>query len=1046
MPVKCPKCQTENDGDSRFCKDCGAPLPQAQDSVLTKTIESPKEELTTGSTFAGRYQIIEELGKGGMGRVYKVLDIETNEKIALKLIKPEIASDKKTVERFRNELTTARKIVHKNVCRMFDLGRDKGSYYITMEYISGQDLKALVRQTGQLTVGKSISISKQICSGLAEAHSLGVVHRDLKPNNIMIDRGGNAKIMDFGIARAVKGKSITDAGVMIGTPEYMSPEQVEAKEVDQRSDIYSLGIILYEMVTGQLPFEADTPFAVGVKHKSEPPKPPKEFNPQIPDDLNRVILKCLAKEKQGRYQSAKELRSELENIEKGIPTTDRVSPKKKPLTSREITVTFGLKKLFVPVLAVLVLVAAAVIIWQVLPGKKAFQAPVIENSVAVISFENLTGEEKYDTYRRSIPNLLITNLENAGFSYVVSWERMQDLLKQTGRKETDIIESDAGFEICRREGVEALVTGSINKAGDMFAIELRILDVRTKRHIKTATSRGIGEQSIIESQIDELSRDIVQGMGIAQNKVDKSELQIAEYTTDSIEAYNYYLKGVEELFQVYLDEAQKHLEKAVEIDPTFASAYRILAIVYNQAENPKARDDAIKKAKAYSDKATEKERLFIEGTYAAFIDMDMDQSRKTLERIIEKYPKEKRAYFWTGVTYYLSGHADEAIEPFTRALELDPDYGQVLNMIAYTYADQEEYSKAIASFEKYASLYPDQANPLDSMGELYFIMGRLDDSIEKYKEALRIKPDFGSDLMLSYIYALKEDYPEAMNWIDRYISMVPSPGRKAGGYLWRGFYHYWLGNSQDCLNELLTAWDRAEQIENESLKAAIEAVRGYVYYDRGDFERSRESFQRWYDATAEQLPSFQKSLEALYILNLGFVDVKQGHIDPARSKVKHAESALSDFKLDNPENFKYRIDLLKGEIWLAEGSAHQVIANAEKIEGPLFHSLDMWSGESILYNQPSLKDVLARAYIKNGELEKAIAEYERLITFNPQQKGRYLVHPVYHYRLGVLYEEKGWEGKAIEEYEKFLELWKDANPGISEVENARKRLAELRRQ
>ena len=994
MIVKCPKCQTENPGDSRFCKNCGTELPQAKDSVPTKTIESPKEELTTGSTFANRYQIIEELGKGGMGRVYKVLDKETNEKMALKLIKPEIAADKKIVERFRNELTTARKIVHKNVCRMYDLGRDKGSYYITMEYISGQDLKALIRQTGQLTVGKALSIGKQICAGLTEAHSLGVVHRDLKPNNIMIDRGGNAKIMDFGIARAVKGKSITDAEVMIGTPEYMSPEQVEAKEVDQRSDIYSLGIILYEMVTGQLPFEADTPFAVGVKHKSEPPKPPKEFNPQIPDDLNRVILKCLAKEKQGRYQSTKELRSELENIEKGIPITDRVFPKKKPLTSREITVTFGLKKLFVPVLAVLVLVAAAVIIWQVLPGKKAFQAPVIENSVAVISFENLTGEKKYDTYRRSIPNLLITNLENAGFSYVVSWERMQDLLKQTGRKETDIIESDAGFEICRREGVEALVTGSINKAGDMFAIELRILDMRTKRHIKTATSRGIGEQSIIESQIDELSRDIVQGMGIAQNKVDKSELQIAEYTTDSIEAYNYYLKGVEEFYKIYLDEAQQHLEKAVEIDPAFAPAYRILALVYNQAENPKARDDAIKKAKAYSETATEKERLFIDATYATHIDIDMDQSRKILERIIEKYPKEKRAYFWIGVAYYLSGHADEAIEPFTKALELDPDYGEVMNMIAYAYTGIEEYDKAIAYFEKYASLYPEQANPLDSMGELYFIIGRLDDSIEKYKEALRIKPDFGSDLMLSYLYALKEDYTEAMNWIDRYISTVPSPGRKAGGYFWKGFYQYWLGNSQECFAAFQTAEDQAEQIGNKSLKAAIEYIRGWIYYDRRDLERSRQSFQAWYNAMAEQLPSFNKSLEALYMLNIGFADIKQGHIDSARSKLKHAESTLSDFKLDNPENFKYWIDLLKGEIWLAEGSAQQAIATAEKFEGPPLNSIHPRSGQYILYNMPFYKDVLARAYVKNGEPDKAIAEYVKLISFDPQQKDRYLVHPV----------------------------------------------------
>jgi len=213
-------------------------------------------ELTTGSTFAGRYQIIEELGKGGMGRVYKVLDTKISEKIALKLIKPEVASDRETIERFSNELKLARKIRHKNVCGMFDIGEADGSHFITMEYVSGEDLKAMIRMSTGLTMGTVLSIGKQVCQGLAEAHSLGVVHRDLKPQNIMIDRGGNAKIMDFGIARSVREKGITGAGIMIGTPEYMSPEQTEAKDVDQRSDIYSLGIILYEMATGRVPLNS----------------------------------------------------------------------------------------------------------------------------------------------------------------------------------------------------------------------------------------------------------------------------------------------------------------------------------------------------------------------------------------------------------------------------------------------------------------------------------------------------------------------------------------------------------------------------------------------------------------------------------------------------------------------------------------------------------------------------------------------------------------------------------------------------------------------
>ncbi len=308
-----------------------------------------------------------------MGKVYRVEDKKIKEEIALKLIKPEIASDKKTLERFSNELKLAHKISHKNVCRMYHLGEEEGVHFITMEYVPGEDLKSMIRMTRQLTVGTAISIAKQVCEGLAEAHRLGVIHRDLKPSNIMIDKAGTVRIMDFGIARSLKTKGITGTGVMIGTPDYMSPEQCDGKEADQHSDIYSLGIILYEVLTGRVPFEGDTAFAIGLKHKSEEPEDPRKLNSQIPEELSRLILKCLEKDKENRYQSAEELRSELIKIKKGIPTTERVIPKRKPATSREITVKFSLKKIFIPFVALLglaiMIVASVVLIKRISPKK-----------------------------------------------------------------------------------------------------------------------------------------------------------------------------------------------------------------------------------------------------------------------------------------------------------------------------------------------------------------------------------------------------------------------------------------------------------------------------------------------------------------------------------------------------------------------------------------------------------------------------------------------------------------------------------------------------
>ncbi|GAG16219.1 unnamed protein product, partial [marine sediment metagenome] len=248
------------------------------------------------------------------------------------------------------------------------------------------------------------------CEGLTEAHGLGVVHRDLKPQNIMIDKEGNARIMDFGIARSLKAKGITAAGVMIGTPEYMSPEQAEVKEVDQRSDIYSLGVILYEMVTGRVPFEGETPLGIAMKHKSEMPKNPKELNAQIPDDLSRVILRCMEKDKEKRYQSAGEMRSELENIEKGIPTTERVIPKRKPITSKEITVTIGVKKLLIPALVAVALSIIVVVIWQLLSRKEGVPIEPDKPSIAVLPFTDLSPQKDQEYFCNGLAESLINAL------------------------------------------------------------------------------------------------------------------------------------------------------------------------------------------------------------------------------------------------------------------------------------------------------------------------------------------------------------------------------------------------------------------------------------------------------------------------------------------------------------------------------------------------------------------------------------------------------------------------------------------------------------
>src|SRR5580700_10258194 len=299
-------------------------LSDAPENNFAETVVAPVAPFqvanlssTALAALSKRYDILGEAGHGSMGNVYKARDRETGETVALKLLKPEIASDQAMMERFKNELLFARKITHKNVCRMHEFNRVGGVAYTSMEFVEGESLRSVLNRFGGLPQRKAVNLALQICSGLKEAHAQGIVHRDLKPENIMVDANGNVKIMDFGIARSMEAVTRM-TGSMVGTPQYMAPEQVAGKPVDYRTDIYSLGLILYEMFTGTPAFQADNPVAVALKHMQEEAVPPHQIDPAIPAYIERTILKCLLKEPANRFQSIAQLEQALNGSEAPI--------------------------------------------------------------------------------------------------------------------------------------------------------------------------------------------------------------------------------------------------------------------------------------------------------------------------------------------------------------------------------------------------------------------------------------------------------------------------------------------------------------------------------------------------------------------------------------------------------------------------------------------------------------------------------------------------------------------------------------------------------
>jgi len=998
-------------------------------------METPKEELTTGSTFANRYQIIEELGKGGMGRVYRAIDKKLNEEVAIKLIKPEIATDKKTIQRFSNELRLARKMAHKNIGRMYELMEERGTHFISMEYIPGEDLKSFIRRTAPLSTARTLSIAKQVCEGLAEAHDLGVIHRDLKPQNIMIDKQGNVRIMDFGIARSLKEKGITGAGVMIGTPEYMSPEQVEGKDVDQRSDIYSLGVILYEMVTGQVPFEGDTPFTVGVKHKSEVPKDPQELNTQMPKDLSRVILKCLEKEKNERFQDAEELRLELENIEQGIPTTERKIPKKKPLTSREITVTFGLKKLIIPFLAVAAVAIVVLILLKPWSQKEAVPLPSDKPSMAVVYFENNTGDEELDHWRKALCELLIADLTQSKYIQVLSSDKLMDILIDLNKLEAQSFSSETLKEVALRGGASHILRGSYAKAGEQFRINAILQETSSMESIGSDQVEGQGEESFL-SMVDELTKKVKTHFELTTEEIaDDIDEDIEKITTSSPEALKLYIEGRKLHLTGEFSKSIEIMEKAVAVDPEFAMAYRSMAMSYGNVGFVPQRRKYLQKALELSDSLSARERFSIQGAYYSDWEKTYDKAIDAYEKILELYPDDGTGHNNLAILYSNVGEKQKAIEHYETNRK--NDYLSIIGYgsLASVYRQADSYDKAREVLGEAIQKHLENPVAYQDMALHYRMQGQHDLALAQVTKSLALDPEKGTiAFRMNFrrrgeIYFYMGEYGKSAEDF-QWLSKQEGPQAQYHGTVGKANLQILQGKFEGNREDLISYAEVCEKYGVFWPASEVYLKSTYIDLQSGHFQEALEDCERAMDyALKAENPSRQR--RALHLK--GLILIRMNRIDDCLKIMDDLKVLIQNSH--NPD-YMHFIHHLQGEIKLTQKDYDGAIEHFQQ-------ALSLQSSDP-RNKRADYVESLAEAYDASGDRDKAQEQYERIISSNAGRFDYGDVYALSYYKLGEIYQQKGWEGKAIEHFKKFLDLWKDADPGLPEVEDARKKLADLK--
>src|SRR5689334_7472458 len=705
------------------------------------------------------YRILEKLGAGGMGEVYLAEDLKLGRKVAIKILSEEYTTNKDRLHRFEQEASAASNLNHPNILTIHEVGTDSGRHYIATEFIDGVTLRRKA-VASQLEIPEILDIAVQVASALEEAHVAGIVHRDIKPDNIMVRRNGYVKVLDFGLAKLTEtvdrspsdGEASTrvlvqtDAGVVMGTSHYMSPEQARGRPVDARSDIWSLGVVIYELVAGRTPFEGETSTDVIVAITQKEPPPLARFAPNVPAELEWIIMKALRKDRDERYQTIKELLTDLRRLkqrlefeselERTVPSgvsavksgdvaPARTTPERalrtktvSHVSSAEYIAT-GIKrhKIAAAIVAILLIAGTAAGFYFYYNRAKPLTD---KDTVLITDFVNTTGEPVFDG---TLKQALAVHLGQTPFLNIFPEDRVRETLRFMGRSPDDRITRDVGREICERQGIRALLTGSIASLGSHYVITLEALNPRSGDPFAREQIEAESKEKVLSS-LGTAAWNLRKKLGESLSMMQKYDVSIEQATTSSLEALKAFTMGNDERAKGNAKESLAFYKRAVELDPNFAMAYARIGVYYGNQQQMEAAKPYVEKAYELRDRVSERERFYITEKYYTYITGEIDKTIETLQAWARLYPNDFIPHNNLSLNYQLVGRYEEATKEAVEAVRLGPN----------NFAAQENLVSS------------------------YLALGRMDEAAQVAQEMERINPDsLGTHFMKFALAFLRRD-------------------------------------------------------------------------------------------------------------------------------------------------------------------------------------------------------------------------------------------------------------------------------------------------